>query len=47
MALVPEYPEVVRGITLSSNEVANISSIKTNSVGANSILEDSEMSEGR
>lgn len=47
MALVPDYAEFVKGVTLSSNEVANISSIKTNSVGANSVFEDSEMSEGR
>ena len=47
MELVLENAEVVTGITLSSNAVANISSIKTNSVGANSFLDDSEMSEGR
>ena len=48
MALVPDYPAVVKGMSLSSNEVvANISAHKTNSVGVAPFLEDIEMSTGR
>ena len=48
MALVPDYPVLVKGMSLSSNEVvANISAHKTNSVGVAPFLEDIEMSTGR
>ena len=52
MAIVPDCAQVVEGMSLPSNEVANISKHETNSavgavVGADSFLEDNEMSEGR
>ena len=48
MAIVPDCAQVVEGMSLPSNEVANISKHETNSaVGSASFLEDNEMSEGR
>ena len=48
MAIVADCAHVVEGMSLPSNEVANISTHQTNSaVGAASFVENNEMSEGR
>ena len=47
MALVPDYARIVKDVSLSSNEVDNISANRTNLFGTAPFLEDSELSEGR